>query len=178
MRIVYEYSHLGGAEIMKVRYAEREAEINAAIAAVGALPTLAGGAGSEHTLPSSAELLRQFEDAFGAIGYREWRETRTFALPYSEESVAAEDTRFGFIKGSVLIAVQLGGHASMYYDLVTFQHLFDEGKCDVGVEIAPCYALHQRLADGSSSGEQIIDEIERFRPHAPIVPVKIILVDA
>jgi hypothetical protein len=37
MRVVYEYSHLGGAEILKVRYPEQEIEINNVIASVQAI---------------------------------------------------------------------------------------------------------------------------------------------
>ncbi len=39
MRIVYEYSHLGGAEILRVRYPDHEREIRAVIAEVVARKT-------------------------------------------------------------------------------------------------------------------------------------------
>ena len=36
MKVVYEYSHLGGSEILKVRYPDQEREIYEAISAVEA----------------------------------------------------------------------------------------------------------------------------------------------
>lgn len=179
MRIVYEYSHLGGSEIMKVRYPEWDAEINAAIAAVEAHRTMVNQEEMEQEkLYSPAAMIQQFRDAFGTMGYREWQETYTFALPYNAGVAATISDQFNFVKGGVLIEVQFGCYESVFYDLVKFQRLFDNGKCTVGVEIVPCYALHEQMSGNASFGEQLIHDIERLKPHAPVVPVKVILIDA
>ncbi len=38
MKIVYEYSHLGGSEILQVRYPEVDADIDAVIASIKDVP--------------------------------------------------------------------------------------------------------------------------------------------
>ena len=110
MKVVYEYSHLGGSEILRVRYPETEAEIH--------------------------EIIRR-----------------------------------------VLVEVQFGKYAFMFYDMAKFQYFFNERKADVGVEIVPAYPLKKQMSSGVSFGEQLVYDIERLRRHFPAVPVKIILID-
>lgn len=85
MRIVYEYSHLGGAEILQVRYPDHVREINAVIAEVKASRSKIS---AEKTMPgrelySPKDMNRQFRDAFRARGYLELRDTYTITIPDS-----------------------------------------------------------------------------------------------
>lgn len=82
-----------------------------------------------------------------------------------------------FARERVLVEVQFGKYAFMFYDLAKFQYFFNEAKADVGVEIVPCHQLQSQMSSGVSYGEQLVYDIERLRKHFPAVPVKIILVD-
>ena len=82
-----------------------------------------------------------------------------------------------FVKGKVLVEVQFGKCAFMFYDMAKFQYFFNENKADVGIEIVPCHALHSQMYTGVSYGEQLVYDIERLKRHFPAVPVKVILLD-
>ena len=81
------------------------------------------------------------------------------------------------MKGSVLVEVQFGKYAFMFYDMAKFQYFFNESKADVGVEIVPCHSLHKQMSTGVSYGEQLVYDIERLKRHFPAVPVKVILIN-
>lgn len=180
MRIVYEYSHLGGSEILQVRYPECEREVYNIIESVTAKrskisreKTMKGRA-----LFSPKDINKQFRDAFTRDGYRELKDKYTIALPGSGVEIKGAFKQIDFVKGKVLIEVQLGKYAFMFYDMAKFQYFFNENKGDVGVEIVPCYALHREMSTGVSYGEQLVFDIERLQRHFPAVPVKVILIDA
>ena len=82
------------------------------------------------------------------------------------------------MKGTVLVEVQFGKYAFMFYDMAKFQYFFNENKADVGIEIVPCQALKKQMSTGVSYGEQLVYDIERLKRHFPAVPVKVILIDA
>ena len=89
MKIVYEYSHLGGSEILQVRYPECERDIYEVIAQVTAFRTKVS---KEKTmrgrkLYSPRAMNRQFSEAFTARGYREVRDTYTITIPGSNVSI-------------------------------------------------------------------------------------------
>lgn len=178
MRVVYEYSHLGGSEILKVRYPNCERDIYEIIANVQAQrskvsreKTMRGQA-----LYSPIDLNRQFRAAFAARGYRELRDTYTIQIPGSDIAIRAFK-QIDFVQGKVLVEVQFGKYAFMFYDMAKFQYFFNENKADVGVEIVPCHALHSQMSTGVSYGEQLVHDIERLKRHFPAVPVKVILID-
>ena len=81
------------------------------------------------------------------------------------------------LKGKVLVEVQFGKYAFMFYDMAKFQYFFNENKADVGVEIVPCHALKKQMSTGVSYGEQLVYDIERLKRHFPAVPIKVILID-
>lgn len=179
MKIVYEYSHLGGSEILKVRYPDCEADIYKAIAAVKPRKTKVS---REKTmrgkrLYSPIDMNRQFSELFAARGYQELRDTYTITLPNSTVAIAGAFKQVDYVKGKVLVEVQFGKYAFMFYDMAKFQYFFNENKADVGVEIIPCHALHSQMSTGVSYGEQLVYDIERLKRHFPAVPVKVILVD-
>ncbi len=179
MKVVYEYSHLGGSEILKLRYPEYDREIYEVIAGVMARKTKVS---AEKTmrgrkLYSPRDMNRQFKEAFEARGYRELRDTYTITIPRSNVSIPGAFKQIDFVKEKVLIEVQFGKYAFMFYDMAKFQYFFNENKADVGVEIVPCHTLKKQMSSGVSYGEQLVYDIERLKRHFPAVPVKIILID-
>ncbi|MBI5970106.1 MAG: BstYI [Deltaproteobacteria bacterium] len=179
MKIVYEYSHLGGSEILKLRYPECEREIYKVISEVKGNKTKIS---KEKTmmgkeLYSPKDMNMQFTKSFAGKGYFEIRDTYTITLPNSTAAIPGAFKQVDFVKGKVLVEVQFGKYAFMFYDMAKFQYFFNENKADVGVEIVPCHALHKQMSTGVSYGEQLVYDIERLKRHFPAVPVKVILVD-
>ena len=71
MKVVYEYSHLGGAEILEVRYPEERKQIYDVITAVTARRTKIS---REKTMPGKAlfaptGMNAQFRERFNARGF-------------------------------------------------------------------------------------------------------------
>ena len=180
MKVVYEYSHLGGSEIFRVRYPEIEQEIYRTIFEVKAKRTKLSKEKTKNgkLLYSPKDMNRQFKEAFEAKGYHELRDTYTITIPNSPVEIPGAFKQIDFVKESVLIEVQFGKYAFMFYDLAKFQYFFNENKANVGVEIVPCHTLKKQMSSGVSYGEQLVYDIERLKRHFPAVPVKVILIDA
>jgi len=177
---VYEYSHLGGSEILQVRFPDINAEIDRVIAAVDiSKPTKISREKTTRgaLLYSPKELNAAFKSQFRAAGYEELRDRYTIRIPRSDQEIRGAYKQVDFVKDSVLIEVQFGKYAFMFYDMAKFQYFYNESKAEVGVEIVPCHALHALMSTGVSYGEQLVYDIERLRKHFPAVPVKVILVD-
>lgn len=179
MKVVYEYSHLGGSEILKAHFGESEKDIYEIISEVKGERTKKS---REKTMKgrmlySPKDMNRQFKEAFESRGYKELRDTYTITLPDSDVKIPGVFKQIDFVKNKVLIEVQFGKYAFMFYDLAKFQYFFNENKAEVGVEIVPCHALHRQMSTGVSYGEQLIYDIERLKRHFPAVPVKVILID-
>jgi hypothetical protein len=179
MKIVYQYSHLGGSEILQVRYPDIESEINGIITGIKAQRSKVS---KEKTMQgrllySPADMNQQFKAAFATRGYRELRDTYTITIPNSGVAIPGAFKQIDFVKGRVLVEVQFGKYFAMFYDMAKFQYFFNENKADVGVEIVPCHALHHQMSTGVSYGEQLVYDIERLKRHFPAVPVKVILID-
>ena len=179
MKVVYEYSHLGGAEILRVRYPICDQEIYDVIKAVRARRIKISKEKTKKgkALYSPVDMNEQFRNEFSARGFREIRDTYTITLPNSEVSIPGAFKQVDFVKASVLVEVQFGKYAFMFYDLAKFQYFFNENKADVGVEIVPCHYLQREMSSGVSYGEQLVYDIERLKRHFPAVPVKVILID-
>jgi hypothetical protein len=179
MRIVYEYSHLGGSEILQVRYPVINQEIYHAIAAVRGNRTKESKEKTKKgkLLYSPIDMNDQYKTYFNKIGFRELRNTYTITIPNSEISISGAYKQVDFVKEKVLVEVQFGKYAFMFYDMAKFQYFFNENKADVGVEIVPCHSLHHQMSSGVSYGEQLVYDIERLKRHFPAVPVKVMLVD-
>lgn len=179
MKVVYRYSHLGGYEILKVNYPEILDEIYDVVSKVVANKTKVS---REKTNPgtmlySPIDMNAQFKDHFNAIGYTEIRDHFDIVLPETEAVVAKAFKQVDFQKEDVLIEVQFGKYAFMFYDVAKFQYFFNENRAKVGVEIVPCHRLHKSMSTGVSYGEQLIFDIERLKRHFPAVPVMVLLVD-
>ncbi len=90
MKIVYEYSHLGGAEILQVRYPTIDREIADVVRQVHASRTKTS---KEKTMPGKMliapiEMNGQFKGLFQSLGYREIRDRYTIALPNYPVTIA------------------------------------------------------------------------------------------
>ena len=66
----------------------------------------------------------------------------------------------------------------MFYDMSKFQHFYNAGKIDVGVEIVPTHAMMKNMSSGVSYGEQLEYDIEGLNRNFPSVPVKVIMIQA
>ena len=179
MKVVYEYSHLGGAEILKVQYPRHEKEVYRVIKEIEARRTKVS---KEKTMKgrelyAPMDMNAQFRQAFNGLGYKEMRDTYTIQLPKSDVAIPGAFKQIDFVKDKVLVEVQFGKYAFMFYDMAKFQYFFNENKADVGVEIVPCHGLHKQMSTGVSYGEQLVYDIERLKRHFPAVPVKVILID-
>lgn len=177
---VYEYSHLGGSEILQVRFPEIDAEIDAAIAAVGPMPKNKRSEEKSkkgRDLYSPKDLNAAFKLNFEERGFHELRDRYTITLPSYELEIRGAFKQVDFVKPPVLVEVQFGKYFAMFYDLAKFQYFFNENKAEVGVEIVPCHGLHKQMSSGVAYGEQLVYDVQRLRKHFPAVPVKVILVD-
>lgn len=180
MKVVYEYSHLGGSEILLVRYPDYLKEIYDVISNVTADRTKISKEKTKKNrkLYSPKSMNIQFKNEFKKLKYEELRDTYTIKIPNSGTSIPGAYKQVDFVKDKVLVEVQFGKYAFMFYDMAKFQYFFNENKADVGIEIVPCHGLHKQMSSGVSYGEQLVYDIERLKRHFPAVPVKVILIDA
>jgi len=179
MKIVYEYSHLGGSEILELRYPSIKSEIYSIISDVHAKKLKIS---KEKTMPgrelySPKDMNKQFRNAFTNKKYTELKDIYTITIPNNDVRIKGAFKQIDFVKGKVLVEVQFGKYAFMFYDMAKFQYFFNEKKADVGIEIVPCHSLHKQMSTGVSYGEQLVYDIERLKRHFPAVPIKIILLD-
>lgn len=180
MKIIYEYSHLGGYEILKVHYPEILQDIYNVIAQVNVGKTKMSKekTNAGEMLYSPVEMNGQFKTFFSEKGYSEIRDYYDLVLPGKTEIVTPGTFKqIDFHKDNILIEVQFGKYAFMFYDVAKFQYFFNENKARVGVEIVPCHHLQHQMSSGVSYGEQLVYDIERLRRHFPAVPVMVILID-
>ena len=165
---------------MQVRYPEISKEIYQVISNVNAKrikiskeKTMLG-----KKLFSPKNMNSQFTKSFRDLNYTEIRDYYTLEIPNHPLKISRAYKQIDFVKEKVLVEVQFGKYAFMFYDMAKFQYFFNENKADVGVEIVPCYYLQKEMSSGVSYGEQLIYDIERLKRHFPAVPVKVILIDA
>lgn len=179
MKIVYEYSHLGGKQILQVDHPNIFKEIHDVISSIERIEK--NKASKEKTslgklLYSPVELNKVFAKGFNERGFNEIKDKYEITLPDYDKKISSFK-QIDFVKGKVLVEVQFGKYAFMFYDMAKFQYFFNENKADVGVEIVPCHNLSKQMSTGVSYGEQLVYDITRLRRHFPAVPVYVILVD-
>lgn len=179
MKVIYQYSHLGGYEILKVNHNEILEDIFDVISkvAVGKTKVSREKTNPGELLFSPVEMNKQFKDLFNQKGYNEIRDHFDIKLPGNDDIITKAFKQVDFMKNDILIEVQFGKYAFMFYDVAKFQYFFNENRARVGVEIVPCHHLHMQMSTGVSYGEQLIYDIERLKRHFPAVPVLVILVD-
>ena len=180
MRVFYEYSHLGGSEILQVRFSNINNIIYSVIASIQARKikiskekTMKG-----KELYSPTDMNAQFKTKFNSEGFKELRDHYDITIPNNETRITGAYKQIDFERENVLVEVQFGKYAFMFYDMAKFQYFFNENKAEVGVEIVPCHNLQKQMSSGVSYGEQLVYDIERLKRHFPAVPVKVILIDA
>jgi hypothetical protein len=180
MKRVYEYSHLGGSEILQVRHPDILSDIYEVIDGIGG--DLRTKQSMEKTkagkmLYSPVLLNRMFREGLNRKGFIEKRAPFSVELPDYPVKIRNAFKQIDFTKDGVLVEVQFGKYAFMFYDMAKFQYFYNDEKAEVGVEIVPCRNLQREMSSGVSYGEQLIGDILRLRRHFPAVPIKIILVD-
>lgn len=177
---IFEYSHLGGSEILQVRFPEINRQIDDVIASIKNVKKLKASKEKTKTgrmLYSPPDLNTRFRTALNKLKFSELIDRYTVAIPGHNYEVKGAYKQVDFAKDRVLVEVQFGKYPFMFYDLFKFQYFFNEMKADVGVEIVPSHRMHREMSSGTSYGEQLLWDIGRLRRHFPSVPVKIILID-
>jgi hypothetical protein len=180
MDIVYTYSHLGGEEILLVRYPKLYKEIMNVIKSIDNPGK--NKVSKEKTMPgeqlySPPELNGLFKEKFNQSGWSELKDFYDIKIPDYPHVVKGAYKQCDFFKENVLVEVQFGKYAFMFYDLAKFQYFYNQGKIKVGVEIVPCHFLQSQMSSGVSYGEQLVYDLERLSKNFPSVPVMIILMD-
>lgn len=179
MKKVYEYSHLGGSEILQIHYPIMLEEINSIISNVKANKNKISKEKTKkgRNLYNPKDMNSQFKHLFNEKGYRELKDTYTIEIPDYALKIKGAYKQIDFCKDKVLIEVQFGKYAFMFYDLAKFQYFFNENKASVGIEIVPSHSLQKEMSSGVSYGEQLVYDIERLKRHFPAVPIKVIFID-
>ncbi len=177
MKIKKTYSHLGGSEILAARFSEINSEINDIISDVSPFKTKI----SKEKNRKGKQLYnpRELNDSFQAnFSSRRFREIRlNYTIPISKNKEISSYKQIDYNKDKVNVEVQFGKYAFMFYDMSKFQHFYNAGKIDVGVEIVPTYSMMREMSSGVSYGEQLEYDIERLNRSVPSVPVKIIMIE-
>ena len=176
---VLEYSHLGGAEILQVRFPKINKEIDDVIASIRDVKKLKKSkekTKKNRMLYSPKDLNKRFTKALNARGYDQLIDRYTVIIPGHNYEVKGAYKQVDFAKNKVLVEVQFGKYPFMFYDLFKFQYFFNEAKAEVGVEIVPAHYMHKQMSSGTSYGEQLLWDIERLKRHFPSVPVKVVLI--
>jgi len=180
LKQVYTYSHLGGEEILLVRYPELSNEIDEIIEAVPCLGRTKESKekGMEGTdLFGPKDINEKFKEEFYERDWEEGRDYFDIEIPNYPHVVKNSYKQWDFEKDDIMVEVQFGKYAFMFYDLAKFQFFYNRGKMEIGVEIVPCHLLQKEMSSGVSYGEQLVNDLERIGRNFPSVPVKIILID-
>jgi hypothetical protein len=100
MKVVHEYSHLGGAEIMQVRYPQANTEVYEVIAGVKARRTKISKEKTKQgkALYSPIDMNGQFEKAFNSRGYSELRDIYTITIPESSIAIPGAYKQIDFVR--------------------------------------------------------------------------------
>lgn len=116
MKIIYEYSHLGGGEILQVRFHQIREEIYSVIQKSGAVRNKISREKNKQGrwLFSPVEMNRQFRQRFHELGYRELRDQYTIELPDSPIKIPNVYKSIDFWKEQVLVEVQFGNILSCF----------------------------------------------------------------
>lgn len=180
MKIVYEYSHLGGKQILQVDYPDVLKEIKEVISSIEKIAK--NKVSKEKTMVGKLlydpkELNELFRNTFRKKDFKELRDRYDIKLPNYKKIIRGSYKQIDFVKDKVLVEVQFGKYAFMFYDMAKFQYFFNENKANVGVEIVPCHDFQRQMSSGVAYGEQLVYDIERLKRHFPAVPVYVILID-
>lgn len=180
MKTVFEYSHLGGAEILRGRYGAIDAAIDEAIGAVGndfrTKLSREKGRRFGTMLYDPKGMNRAFEREFTARGFTEIKRSFDVDVP-GWKHLGRGWKQIDFARDRVLVEVQFGKYFAMFYDMAKLEYFYRHDMADVGVEIVPSHALQAEMSSGVSRGEMLIVDIIGLQRQFPTFPVKIILIE-
>lgn len=180
MKIDYEYSHLGGKQILQVGHPEILTSIHEVISAIkhpGRTKISKEKTMRGRKLYAPKKINALYKKEFNHRGFVEMRDRYDITVPNDSRVIKGAYKQVDFVKNKVLVEVQFGKYAFMFYDMAKFQYFYNESKAEVGVEIVPSHRLHKEMSTGVSYGEQLVYDIERLKKHFPAVPIYVILVD-
>ena len=179
MKVLCEYSHLDGAEILRQKFPDINKEINDVIdGVIGERSKVSLEKNRLGKLLYSSKVFKsQFYEGFDERGYSDISDSFFYPICGNEKKVKGFK-KFDFYKDNVGIQVQFGKSSYMIYDLSKFQYFYNKNKISVGVEILPSYKLVKQMSSGMGYGEQLISDIKLLKNQFPIIPMKIIVIDA
>ena len=181
MRQVYTYSHLGGEELMIVRYPETLDAVQEAIAAA------AGNFRTKRSRERNTEgsllydpkaMNNALANQFRARGFSELRRSVEPDVPgWDTSEIRAGSKQIDFAKGRVLVEVQLGKYFAMFYDMAKLEYFYRRDEADVGVEIVPSFRLAAQMSSGVGRGEMLVTDIRALQRQFPTFPVMIVFIE-
>ena len=181
MQIVHVHSHMGGAEILQVRFPNINRLIDETVAATG----------NDFRIKQSQERTRQgrilfdpramnaeFRRQFHARGFNELKRDVTPNVPgWNTDELRVGSKQVDFALDRVLVEVQFGKYFAMFYDMAKLEYFYRQNEADVGVEIVPSYRLQSQMSTGVGRGEMLVTDIMGLQRSFPTFPVKIIFIE-
>jgi len=181
MKAVFEYSHLGGAEILKARYPEIDAAIDEVIVAIGDdfqnFQSRESGRRSRGLLYAPKQINRAFNEEFNKRGFHELKRFFAIEVPGWTRLRARGFKQIDFTRDRVLVEVQLGKYFAMFYDMGKLEYFYRQNLADVGVEIVPSHRLQAQMSSGVGRGEMLLVDMIALQRSFPTFPVKVILIE-
>lgn len=104
MQVVYEYSHLGGSEILQVRYPHINSDIDAVIAAITKVPRTKKSKERNKTgrmLYSPKYLNKAFREGLHSRGFKEKRSPFSVELPNYALKIRGAFKQIDFVREEV-----------------------------------------------------------------------------
>ncbi|MXY79843.1 MAG: BstYI [Chloroflexi bacterium] len=181
MRAAYEYSHLGGSEILRSRFPEIDAAIQDVITGIGsdfrtkrsAEKTMKG-----KMLFSPKAINAAFRAEFNARGFQELKRSVKPDVPgWDTSQLRPGNKQIDFARDRVLVEVQLGKYFAMFYDMAKLEYFYRQNEADVGVEIVPSHRLAAEMSSGVGRGEMLVTDIIGLQRQFPTFPVKVIFIE-
>ena len=180
MRTVFEYSHLGGSEILKARYPSIDLAINDTIGAIGedfrTFKSREKGRRLDSLLYAPKSINKAFKKEFGDRDFKELKRYFEIDVPGWTRLRAKGHKQVDFARDRVLVEVQLGKYFAMFYDMAKLEYFYRNNLADVGVEIVPSHLLQAQMSTGVGRGEMLIVDIIALQRSFPTFPVKVILI--
>jgi len=202
MKIIKKYSHLNGEEFLLVHKPGLYNEIIQAINTLDATQFVTKESkekGREGELLYNPDAInREFKKIFENLGWNSIRRNYYVSdkfnvvkviepLDISEQKAYLEAigeplyfsfNQTDFVKDRVAIEFQLGKYFAVTYDLFVKHLSFYTGSLiDVGVEILPSKAMHDRMSSGPPYFEKEVHNVLRHGRTTPPVPLVILAID-
>ena len=179
MKIFYEYSHLGGKEILQVRFPGLCEEIQEALAVAHPKGAMRRGRKKPHAEDRVLleTLEAQLAEALRERGWRALKDTFPLNLPGYPSAFRGQGVKqVDVAKEGVLIGLGFDQYSSVFHDLGKFQHFYNAGLAEVGVEILPAAPLASHMEPGAFRGEWLVHDLQALQPHFPVMPVWVVLI--